>query len=141
MSPDSDLVKGGATHIYTRIQNARTAYSSPGFVFKAEALARQDAFTFDSDWYGGVDDFFRTEQIYNARAKTVEELKRYSYSGGNETLFKWNLSIIDDIERVVVSTQKQKDTVIAKYKAAGFAVLPDGRKIEDVVRLPGEGIK
>lgn len=134
MSPEADLVKGGGTHLYTRINSRSSAYRQTGFVFKAAALARQDAFSFSDDWYGGVNNFFNTDMIYSARAKTTDQLKRFANNSSNETLFKWNLSIVEEIEAIVVSSQVEKAAVIRKFEAAGIKVLPDGRKVADIVR-------
>lgn len=135
MSPDADLVRGGATHIYTRINQTEKAYRSPGLVFKRRVLARQDAFSFGGDWYGGVDNFFRTEQIYEARAKTAAELLRTAKNHSNETLFKWGLSILDDLDVIVVASAKDRAAVLRKFKAAGISKLADGRDVEKIVRL------
>lgn len=134
MSPDSDLVKGGATHLYTRIKQRAAAYRETGFVFKVRTLARQDAFSFDSDWYGGVDNFFNTEMIYGSRAKTAAELKSFAGNSSNETLFKWNLSLLDELEAIVVSTPADKAATLRKFAAAGITTLPDGRSVAQMVR-------
>lgn len=134
MSPNADLVKGGATHIYTRIKQRANAYRESGFVFKVRTLARQDAFSFQSDWYGGVDNFFNTEMIYASRAKTATELKAFAASSGNETLFKWNLSLLDELEAIVVSTPAEKAATLRKFAAAGITTLPDGRNVAQMVR-------
>lgn len=135
MSPEADLVKGGATHLFTRIKSRAKAYAETGFVFKVTTLARQDAFSFSGDWYGGVDNFFNTAMIYESRGKTVDELKTFAKAGGNETLFKWNLSLLDELEAIVVNTAGDKAAVVRKFEAAGVKVLPDGRKVADIVRL------
>jgi SPP1 gp7 family putative phage head morphogenesis protein len=140
MSPSTDLKKGGATHLYTRIKGRNSALKEQGFVFKVRNLARQDAFSFDSDWYGGVDNFFRTEQIYNARAKTVADLKRHAAGSSNETLFKWELNLLDDVEAIVVATDSDRKAVIAAFKKRGIVKFPDGRAVEQVVRTPKDPI-
>jgi hypothetical protein len=134
MSPDADLVKGGATHIYTRIKDRSSAFRETGFVFKSSVLARQDAFSFGNDWYGGVANFFNTDMIYSARGKTVEDLKKFARNGSNETLFKWNLSLLEDLEAIVVGSTADKAATIRKFKDAGISILPDGRKVEEIVR-------
>jgi hypothetical protein len=141
MSPEQDLTRGGATHLYTRIKRSASAYKQTGFVFKPTALARQDAFSFDSDWYGGVHNFFATDRIYKARAKTINELKIYALGGANETLFKWNLSILDELDMIVVNSASERASVVQKFHAAGIKALPDGRSVETIVRLSTDPIK
>lgn len=139
MSPDADLVKGGATHLYTRIRDRSSAYREAGFVFKASTLARQDAFSFNDDWYGGVANFFNTDMIYAARAKTAEQVRKYAANPSNETLFKWNLSLLRELEAIVVGSAADKAAIIRKFKDAGIVALNDGRKIADIVRTIKEG--
>lgn len=134
MSPGPDLVKGGATHVYTRIKAKSAAYRETGFVFKRRVLSRQDAFAFDSDWYGGHHDFFATDQIYKARGKTVDDLKRFSGRSDNETLFKWSLSLLDELDAIVVSSKTERTAVIKRFADRGITQLTDGRKIADIVR-------
>lgn len=141
MSPAQDLVKGGASHAYTRIKPRTSAYRETGFVFKVSTLARQDAFSFSDDWYGGVDNFFNSDMIYQARGKIVSDLKGFAGNVTNETLFKWNLSILDDIEAIVVGTPREKAATIAKFHAAGITRLPDGRDVTEIVRTIAEGPK
>lgn len=135
MSPEADLVKGGATHLYTRIKKRARAYQESGFVFKVTTLARQDAFSFGGDWYGGVDNFFNTAMIYESRGKTVDEMKAFAKNSSNETLFKWNLSLLDELEAIVVKSASEKAAVVRKFEQAGVKVLPDGRRVADIVRL------
>jgi hypothetical protein len=134
MSPGADMVKGGATHVYTRIKAKTSAYRETGLVFKRRALARQDAFAFEADWYGGQHDFFATDQIYKSRGKTIADLKRFAQRSDNETLFKWSLSILDDIEAIIVSTEREKKAVLKLFSDRGISQLQDGTKISDVVR-------
>lgn len=141
MSPDADLVRGGANHVYTRIQPTKLSYGNPGLVFKRSVLARQDAFSFGSDWYGGVDNFFRTEQIYSARAKTVDDLLKAAKNGGNETLFKWGLSLLDDLDVIVVGSAKERAEVLKRFRQAGISTLADGRKVDSIVRLASDPIQ
>lgn len=141
MSPEQDLVRGGATHLYTRIKPTSSALQESGLVFRREVLARQDAFSFSDDWYGSVQNFFATDRIYVARAKTAEELKKYATNHANETLFKWNLSILDEIEAIVVGSKTEKSAVVRKFLDAGIKTLPDGRSVESIVRLISDPIK
>lgn len=138
MSPEADLIKGGATHLYTRIKSKAVAYAQPGFVFKTETLARQDAFAFRADWYGGVSDFFETKLIYDGRGKTVADFKAFAKAGGNETLFKWGLSLLSDLDAIVVTTNAERLAIIDRFKRSGITKLADGRAVADVVTLTGK---
>jgi hypothetical protein len=53
---------------------------------------------------------------------------------GNETGFKNSLSIFEDIDVIVVENAAD---LIKRFKAAGYAKWPDGRKLEDVIKQEG----
>ena len=94
MSPQADLDTGGANYLFTRIQTSAKAEAGKGINFKIGTLARQDAFSFQGDRFGNVKD----ATAYQARAKTVSYLKQYSRSGSNETIFKWGIPFLDEVD-------------------------------------------
>ncbi|MBV9083982.1 MAG: hypothetical protein JOZ62_14990 [Acidobacteriaceae bacterium] len=58
-----------------------------------------------------------------------------SRNSGNETIFKYEMNLLDHIDKIVVSSESKRKDVIAAFKRHNVGSLPDGRKIEDVVRV------
>lgn len=131
MSPDADLATGGANYLFTRIQTNAKAKAARGFNFKIGNLARQDAFTFDHDRFGRVND----ASCYTARKKTVEEMKTASKKGGNETIFKYGIPLLDELDSIVAGSATERDALIATFKKHGYEKLTDGRNIADIILL------
>lgn len=131
MSPHADLQNGTANYLFTRIKKKTEIQRYPGLTFKIGNLARQDAFSFGGDWMGGTYKF-TNKQVYQKRGKTVSDFKRMARASSNETLFKNGLNVLDEIETITVP-HNQRQTVIDVFKKHGYTMLPDGRKIEDIV--------
>ena len=132
MSPSSDMGSGGASYFFTRIRKLPTAGgdSNTGFYFKPTLLRRMDAITYDSDKYGRVTD----DHVRKHRHSTIEEFKRIG--GGHhsdETIFKNNVTILDNINLVAVSSESERKRVLDVFKRHGVNHLPDGRRVEDIV--------
>jgi len=132
MSPEADLGTGGASYFFTRIKTATDALRNEGLVWKADALRRLDAISYDSDNYGRVDskDFIRKR-----RKNNVAGWKRAAKENLNETIFKDGLSLFDDLDAIVVSSTQQRDQVLAILRREVGAFWPDGRKIDELVRV------
>tara|TARA_Y100000588_G_C13791672_1_gene726924 strand:- start:169 stop:702 length:534 start_codon:yes stop_codon:yes gene_type:complete len=130
MSPSADMDTGGASYAFTRITKNLTA---EGIYFKVRNLRRMDAISYNSDMYGDVGGSAGQNVVRNNRAKGVTDWKKFSGSGGNETIFKNGLSLIEEVERVVAGSEIARDRIIAAYRAAGIDQFPDGRSLEEVI--------
>ena len=106
-------------------------YNSYGLYWKVDHLKRLDAISYDSDLYGRV---YGDSVIVN-RKSTINDFKNISSMSGNETIFKDGLSLFDKLDKILVPPH-EREAVIEAFRRHGYAVLPDGRPIEEVVRLP-----
>jgi hypothetical protein len=128
MSPVEDMRTGGASYFFTRIKNRHDLSYDELITFKSKAVARLDAISYSRDNYGRVSGNFVREN----RQSTIENFKRISGNGGNETIFKKSLSLLDDIDKIRVSSDNY-DAVLAVFKKHKITRLADGRRIEDVI--------
>lgn len=124
-SSSADVETGGASYFFTRIHKGKGRKGS--ITFKIDRLGRQDAITYDGDKYGRI-------SALNTRKATIEGYRQAAGRGGNETIFKEGLSLIDDVEHIHSENAAQRKRIIKMFKDNKLAVLPDGRKIEDVVK-------
>lgn len=131
MSPEADMRSGGASYIFTRIKKSPVSGGdrSTGLYFKKRLLRRMDAISYDHDAYGKVIDNYVVEH----RGFDPKEWKRFSKNGSNETILKYSVTLLDNLENIVVGTESERKTVLGVFKKHGVSVLPDGRKIEEIV--------
>ena len=131
MSSQTDVHTGGASYFFTRVakrsEHASSSYG-PQMFFKPRNLARQDAVSYGSDKYGRI-------SALSTRGKSIDDYKKFATMGGNETIFKEGLNLLDEIEYIRASSTAQRDRLIKIFKDRGYRRLPDGRLIEDVVVL------
>ena len=125
LSSDSDIRTGGASYFFTRVSKD---FENAGSIrFKPSALLRQDAVSYDGDFYGAIDRF-------DLRKATPEQYRllatRYS---NNETIFKHGLSILDDLDHIKVRSESKRAEVIEAFKTNKVTHLNDGRAVEDIV--------
>lgn len=124
MSASADISTGGASYFFTRIRTNAAAGS--GLRLKIRNLARLDTVSYSDDVYG------RISNIGN-RKNSVAEWKQVARNSSNETLFKHGLNLLDEIDSIKTSGPSERKLVLDVFKKHGITVLPDGRKIEDVV--------
>ncbi|MBI5817450.1 MAG: minor capsid protein [Verrucomicrobia bacterium] len=136
MSVSADLDSGGANYIYTRIKKSDRAYRTPGVTFKVGNLARQDAFSFRGDWFSGIHSLEKPE-IYKSRGKTISDFKRIAEGGSNETIFKWGINMLSEVDAIVAESPAERKAILEIFRRHKYATLPDGRNIEDVVKSRG----
>lgn len=125
----SDLASGGGDYHFTRIRS-RAAQGGTGVYWKASVLRRMDAITYDSDQFGRTTPG-HVEQY--RQGQNVDSFKAVARSSGNETIFKGGLSIFDDLDRIVLSSEAEVKAAIAWLKSKGYATWPDGRSLEQVI--------
>lgn len=130
MSPESDMKSGGASYIFTRIKKSPTASKKePGLYFKKRLLRRMDAISYDHDAYGRVTDNYVVEN----RGFDPKEWKQFSRHSGNETILKYSVTLLDNLENIVVDSAMERKIVLDTFRKHGVSILPDGRKIEELV--------
>ena len=134
MSPESDLRSGGANYFFARIRTKQSAYDEVGFVWKSKQIARMDAISYDSDYYGRT----TGSHVQNNRQVDLKDLRKMAQFGSNETIFKDSLSLFDDLDHIVTGNKDERDAIIKVFRKAGYDQWPDGRNLEDVIKLKGE---
>ena len=98
-------------------------------LFKIDNLARADAVTYTGDKYGAT-------AAVGQRKSTVDDYKKIAANqSSDETIFKNGLFLLTDIDTVKVADASTRKQVLDVFKKHGVTVLPDGRKIEDVVKI------
>lgn len=130
MSPAEDMNSGGATYVFTRIKKSPTESSGDtGLYFKKRLLRRMDAISYSNDCYGKVKD----DYVSCNRGSDPKTWKSFSRNSSNETILKYSVTLLDNLESIVVRGQLEKKKILDVFKKHGISVLPDGRKIEEIV--------
>ena len=131
MSPESDMRTGGASYFFTRIKKLPTAgkSSDAGIYFKKRLLRRMDAISYDHDAFGKVTGTY----VSDHRGSTPAEWKKFSRKGSNETIFKYSVTLLDNVDVIVVRSQKEKDALLSVFQKRGIGKLPDGRNVKNIV--------
>ena len=136
MSPTADMDTGGASYFFTRIRKLpgeSGGSREPGLYFKKRMLRRMDAITYTDDKFGRV----TGETVRRGRKSTVPEWKTIaSKRRSDETIFKYSVTLLDNIDVVAVRKEADRAKVVKAFKKHGFTRLPDGRKVEDIVVVP-----
>ncbi len=136
MSPVEDMNTGGATYFFTRIRKLpgqRGGSREPGLYFKKRMLRRMDAITYSTDKYGRV----TGGTVRKHRKSTIPEWKQIaSRKGSDETIFKYSVTLLDNIDVVAVRNSSERTKVIQAFKKHGITRLPDGRRVQDIVVVP-----
>lgn len=127
-SPDADIESGGASYFFTRIRTRTNAADESGFQFKIRNLARQDAVTYHRDRYGAISG-------YDERRSTIAQYKAIAKkNAADETNLKGGLSLLDDLEKIVVYDNAQRQKVLDAFRNNKVTHLNDGRAVEDIVQ-------
>lgn len=130
MSPESDMNSGGASYVFTRIKKSPTASSGDvGLYFKKRLIRRMDAVSYDHDAFGNVKD----DYVSSNRGSDPATWKSFSRNSSNETIFKYSITLLDNLENIVVHGQGERKNVLDVFKKHGISTMPDGRKIEELV--------
>jgi hypothetical protein len=136
MSPEQDMRTGGATYFFTRIKKMPTGEPDTGLYFKKKMLRRMDAVSYSHDAYGKVIDNY----VHDHRGSSIVDWKKFSQNCNNETIFKYSVTLVDNIENIIVDNETERKAIIASFKSRGIENVPDGRKIEQVI-LTSKGWK
>jgi len=132
-SASSDMLRGGSNGVFTRIgSSSHSSGSDWGLkcgnwkvVWHPRTLERADWRFYQSDSYGittGLDSDMRSRDGISGSMET-----------SNEVLFDAGLGL-QDIAGVIAPSQYDKDSMIAKFKAAGVEQL-NGIPMEDLIQV------
>ena len=95
-----------------------------------ELLRRMDAITYESDKYGRV----TGNHVRQHRRTSLLDYKRIeARKTSDETIFKNEVTLLDNIEVVSARDEAQRRKVIEVFHKHGITRLPDGRRVEDIV--------
>lgn len=131
LSAGADMKTGGAMYLFSSVtrKDARGGYGEGSFRWKVRNLARLDTYSLTFDGWGNFDHF----------GKRVADLDTYKQmtmpSGADQALLKNGLSFVDEIDEILAANESQRAEIITLFKDAGYATLPDGRKVETVVKI------
>jgi len=132
MSPKADMSSGGASYFFTRLRKTPTKAhpGQSGLYFKKKLLRRMDSITYDHDKYGRC----TGDEVRLNRKSFIKDWKRIlSRNTSDETIFKYTVTLLDNIECIVASSASERRAVIQAFKKHGITKLPDGRRIENIV--------
>ena len=127
-SPVQDMNTGGADYFFTRIFKRSNRV---GIWFKPKLLKRTDAISYSSDMYGDI----RGGNVLNYRGSNFDEWKNYAEYGGNETILKHSVMVVDNLDQIVVRSRVEKDQIIEVFHKHNIRTLPDGRRVADIVKV------
>ena len=125
-SSGTDTSYGSSSYLFTRLRPANTKERGQ-LVFKSKNLMRVDTISYPGDYWGKL-------SRLNERASSLEDYKKFSKNGANETLFKNGLDLMTDLERINAATPQEKTNLIKIFHDAGITELADGRKIVDIIQ-------
>jgi len=127
-SVSADLQTGGGDYHFTRIRGKRSQGS--GLYWRASVLKRMDAITYNSDQFGNT----HTDHVdANRQGQTLDSLRSMKDFSSNETIFKGGLSVFDDLDKIVLSSESEVREAIAWMKSKGYSTWPDGRQLNEVI--------
>lgn len=138
MSPEADIASGGANYVFTRWRpDPRGAKSKRemGFYLKPGVAQRTDTIVYETDHYGRCygDHVVRKHVASPAQWKRIAE-----NSSNNETILKQNVTVLDNLDCIVLDSQDAKRRMVEVFRTHGVTALPDGRKVEDIIHvIPG----
>ncbi|MDP8229406.1 MAG: hypothetical protein P9M15_08135, partial [Candidatus Electryoneaceae bacterium] len=137
MSPGADMKSGGASYFFTRIRKLpgkRGGSGLSGFYLRPELLRRMDAITYESDKYGRV----TGNHVRQHRKTSIQDFKRIEARRGcDETIFKNEVTLLDNIQVVSVRNEAERKRVLAVFRKHGVTKLPDGRRVQDIITIAG----
>jgi SPP1 gp7 family putative phage head morphogenesis protein len=132
-SVSSDLASGGGDYHFTRI-GARSVAKGAGVYWRTNVLRRMDAITYAGDNFGRTTPgHIESNRLGQDRASLEKTAYGSGGSSSNETIFKGGLSIFDDVERIVLSSEAEVKAAIAWMQSKGYKTWPDGRALGDVI--------
>jgi len=104
-------------------------------VWKPSHLRRLDAISYDGDRYGQVSG---DGYVLSHRKSSPEKVIEAARNSSNETIFKNGLSLFDDLEAIFTANQQARQKVIELLRRHKIERWPDGRSLEEVVKVSGD---
>ena len=132
------MASGGANYVFTRWRpDPRGAKSKRemGFYLKSSVAQRTDTIVYETDHYGRCygDHVARKHVASPAQWRRIAE-----NSSNNETIIKQNITLLDNLDTLVLDSQEAKRRMLEVFHKHGVTRLPDGRKVEDIIHvIPG----
>lgn len=123
---------GGASYVFTRIYRLPTARKKGdhGIYFKKRLLRRQDAVSYDHDAFGKVIDGYPEEHA----KRNISEFLQSAEAGDNEVILKHGISVLDNIDVIVVRNKEEKEALVKVFEKHGVTELPDGRSVRRAIK-------
>ncbi len=139
MSEASDVKSGGASSVFTSMsKNAGGIKPSAGSGSQFEMIwegEQAEAMTRRADWYGTPGDNFGATNPNDHHYTTNMSRKTESAQkwNGAQVMFEGSIGMQAHAPTWIRTGSASRPQVIAAFKEQGLGVLPDGRKIDDVV--------
>jgi len=64
---------------------------------------------------------------------TLAEWKKFARRSSSETIFKYSVTLLDNIDVIVVGNDREKRRLLEVFHKRKISKLPDGRRVEDIV--------
>lgn len=140
-SVSSDLASGGGDYHFTRLGTRGNAKGT-GVYWRTTVLRRMDAITYRDDQFGRTTGDNVEKNRYGQDLASLRSVA-YGSGGGssNETIFKGGLSLFDDLDRIVLSSEAEVKAAVAWLQSKGYRTWPDGRKLEEVIMTKAKHAK
>lgn len=139
MSPEEDLITGGADYFFTRIFSKENSIirRNRGLIFNAKQAGRLDCICYNSDRFGRTTgDFVRKNSLHG-----IDGFKKSAKFSKNELIFKGGMSLFDGLEYINCSSIGEAQRVLAVLAKHGWTEnWADGRPIKDLIRIGGRPI-
>jgi len=106
-----------------------------GLYLKPSVAQRTDTIVYETDHFGRCygDHVARKHVASPAQWKRIAER-----SGNNETILKHNVTLLDNLDCLVLDSPEAKRRMLEVFHKHGVTTLPDGHKVEDIIHvIPG----
>ncbi|GLX85078.1 hypothetical protein tloyanaT_13300 [Thalassotalea loyana] len=130
----TDYSKGGANYVFTRIKSRSSSsyngLNAVGLYFKPHKLMkRMDRISYDDDEFGS-----QLDSTLASRGEHISDWVANAKRPRDETIFKDGLSLFEDLEKIVLYSESDRQEFIAWLKSNNYEKWPDGRDLEEVIQ-------
>jgi len=137
-SSGGDIKSGGASYLFTRIKDNASANERRGLFFKSRNLSRQDILAYGQDEWGNIEKIKKRGGTLDIFKKFGDLSGRGGDHSGNEACLKNGINLLDEIEYIRVFHEEERQALLKVFKKNKVDVLPDGRRIKDIILITGE---
>jgi hypothetical protein len=103
-----------------------------GFYLKPSVAQRTDTIVYETDHYGRC----HGDHVIRKHVADLSQWKQIAeYSKNNETIIKHNVTLLDNLDYIVLDSEAAKRRMLEVFRKHGVTKLPDGRKIDDVIHV------